>query len=171
MKNTFILCAILILSMTSCFEYVDGGEEFIPREPINYNDYQAINYSRSEIDQTVKLMPPQEMINSGKIYVFNDMLFVGEERKGFHVFDNSDQRNPQKIKFIQVLGSTDLSIRNDVLYVNQAADLIALRYDASQDSLQLMKRVPNSFPEYRSPYGYSGTHSQDSITVGWVKTN
>jgi len=42
---------------------------------------------RADLDKSVQLLPAQEIINSGKIYIINDLLFVIEKWKGFHFFD------------------------------------------------------------------------------------
>ena len=113
------------------------------------------------------MLPAQESVNSGKIYIVDNLLFVGEGRKGFHVFDNSDPANPIKIKFIQALGSSDLAIRNNVLYINQATDLIALEYNVNEDKLEFLKRIENTFPELRSPNGNRVNTHSDSVVVDW----
>ena len=132
-----------------------------------YGDYEPVFVSRDAIDTTIKLLSPKEIVNSGKIYVLNDLLFVGEGRKGFHIIDNSTPSNPQIIKFLQVLGATDVAIRNDVLYINQAVDLVTLRFHQQNESIEILKRNKNIFPEMSSPQGYSIYVPQDSIVVGW----
>lgn len=149
----------------SCLGYYEEPDE--PIAPAVQSKYIAIQYARAELDSSLQLLPPRNSEVSGKIYVFSDILLVGEKWKGFHVYDNSDPTDPQNIKFIQCLGATDVAIRGNVLYLNQGTDLIALEYNFGMDSLKLLKRVPNAFPEIRSPQGFNARKHQDSVTVGW----
>jgi hypothetical protein len=153
-----------------CFLCID--EEFDINDPAN-SDYKPVYMSRAELDSSIQLLPPQNIVNSGKIYVLGDLLFIGEKREGFHVIDNSDLTNPTRMKYIQVFGSSDIAVRNNVLYINQATDLIALEYDFTQNELKLTKRIQNTFPQLSSPDGFRiyNVH-QDSIIINWIpKTN
>lgn len=168
MKKLLLITICLSSLFSGCITFYDEGDEVTP---IRTNDYEPVEYARADLDSSIQLLPAQKIVNSGKIYVINDLLFVNEQREGFHVFDNSDPRNPSKIKFIQVLGSTDLAVRNDILYINQATDLIALQYYPTNDKLKLMKRIENAFPRLRSPQGYTNYSHKDSVTINWVGVN
>lgn len=166
-KYILLIAFGLSIVLPGCIGFTfDDGDPVQPSFP---REYAAIKYTRAELDSSIQLLPPQEMVNSGKIYVVDDFLFVAEQRKGFHVFDNSDKTRPLKVKFIQALGSTDLAIRNNILYINQATDLISLEYTYGSDSLKLLKRIKNTFPRLRSPHGYYASYHRDSITTHWRK--
>ena len=167
-RSYFILFFTCVIVQSCCFPCID--EDF--RNNIEYSAYEPIYWSRADLDSSIQLKPPQEIINSGKIYVIGDLLFVGEKREGFHVFDNSDLQNPKKIKFIQVYGSTDIAVRNNIFYINQATDLITIQYDFAEENLKLVKRIANTFPELRSPDGYI-VHDvpENSVVIDWKLKN
>lgn len=168
-KSFFIIFFASVIFQSCCYECFD--EDDIINE-YEYSAYEPVYWSRANLDSSIQLKPAQDIFNSGKIYVIGDLLFVGEKRQGFHVFDNSDVQNPMKIKFIQVYGSTDIAVRNNILYVNQATDLITLQYDFVEENLQLVKRIENTFPELRSPDGYIeyDVH-EDSVVIDWKLKN
>lgn len=160
-KFHIILFAFLLSFQSCCF--------FCSKEEVEYGSrYEPIYMSRTELDNSLQLKPAREIINSGKIYVVNNLLFVGEKHEGFHVFDNANPRNPIKVKFIQLFGTTDLAIRDNVVYANQSTDLVALEFDLDNESLKLTKRIKNTFPELRSPDGYVATgRVEDNVVIGW----
>ena len=69
-------------------------------------------------------------------------------------------------------GATDLAIRNNVAYLNQATDLVALTFNFSNNSVEVTKRVANAFPELISPDGwYAYDVPENSVVVGWKLKN
>jgi hypothetical protein len=168
-KSCFILFFACVIFQSCCNECYDEDDIGNGAE---YSAYEPIYWSRADFDSSIQLKPAQDIINSGKIYVIGDLLFVGEKREGFHVFDNSNVQNPMKIKFIQVHGSTDMAVRNNILYINQATDLITLQYDFVEENLKLVKRIENTFPELRSPDGYLVYDvPEDSVVIDWKLKN
>ena len=94
---------------------------------------------------------------------------MNEVNKGFHIIDNSDPTNPNNIGFIKVLGSSDLSIKSNVFYANNATDLIAFKINENNQSIIINKRLNNVFPQIRSPEGFSYYGLQnDEIIIDWV---
>lgn len=160
----FLLCLWALATFQSCCFYGDCDEP----DDIDYSQYEPVYLTRAELNNSIVLEQPQTIVNSGKIYIKDSLLFVSEKRKGFHVFDNSNPANPIKIKFLKVPGSTDLAVRNSVLYINQATDLITARFDFNQNELSVTKRVENTFPILYSPDGwYPFDASENSIVVDW----
>lgn len=64
--------------------------------------------------------------NPGKIYVYGKYLLVNEQKKGIHVFDNSHPKTPVNLGFIQMLGNTDMAIKDGTLYADHLGNLVAL---------------------------------------------
>lgn len=56
----------------------------------------------------------------------DDFLIINGPNKGFHIYDNTNPENSKKLKFLEVLGSTDVSIKGNSIYTNNAIDLITL---------------------------------------------
>ena len=125
--------------------------------------------ARSQFETTTTIESPRAIENSGKIYVKDNFLFVNEVNQGFHVFNNEDPANPQNIAFLKVLGSSDIAIKDDMLYINNATDLLAISPNLSQNSMEITKRVENVFPQLWSPDGFEFYGLQPGeIIVDWT---
>ncbi len=172
MKKTtqlLLLCGLVFLQ--SCCFYDDCGDEGPIVEPQSYS-YDPVYMTRAQLEESIVLQEPKPIINSGKIYVINDLLFVNEKNEGFHVFFNGDPENPQPLNFISTPGGSDLSIKNGVYYVNQAVDLIAITFAARNSELQVSKRIRNVFPVMTSPEGQIAAEaSEENIVVNWIPKN
>lgn len=138
-------------------------------EPFSMSAYNPVIVKRQILETSTLLEDPKAIINSGKIYVKDSFLFINEKNQGFHIFNNSNPENPENIAFLKVMGSTDLAIKNDVIYVNNATDLIAIQTHLGSNSIEITKRIPNTFPQMFSPEGFQYTNLQeDDIIVDWT---
>ncbi len=140
----------------------DGGGD-----PERYSSYKAVTLSRTDFENSTALINSQPVEKSGKIYVKDNYLIVNEPNKGFHIYDNTNPENPIKIKFLKVLGSTNLSIKGNTIYTNNAIDLITIAIKEDFNSINVTKRVRDVFPELTSPDGYYNNSSSD-IVVDWT---
>lgn len=166
-----ILYFVVLTAFQNCCFYGDCSDD---NDEVfyDYSQYEPIYLTRGDLDNSIALLEPQVIANSGKIYVKDNLLFVAEKRKGFHVFDNTNPANPIKIRFLAVPGSTDLAVRNNILYLNQATDLVTARFNLEQNSLAVTKRVENTFPILYSPDGYYPFDApESSIVVDWKLKN
>lgn len=138
--------------------------------------YIPVLMDRTEMERAIKFEPPRPMSDPGKIYYKDPYLFIVEKYKGVHVIDNSNAANPEKIGFIHIDGVRDIAIKNNVMYADNAVDLIAVEINDSYTSVSVSKRLKNYFPEMVSPdnMGFSSYFYKDrpanSVVVAW-KTN
>ncbi len=167
-ETTFMhLLFIAVLFQNCCPILIDCDND--DNIIIEQSAYRPILLDRTSFENSVLLKDPVSIAKSGKIYVKGDLLFINEIHKGFHIYDNSDPKTPKAIQFLEVPGSTDLAIREDIIYINQATDLIAVQYDEMTNQINLTKRVVKVFPELRSPDGfYASNIPQNSIVVDWT---
>ena len=156
-KLALILFSCLLLG--SCWQGNDEPEEF-------ESMYTPITVTRAELNK-ISLQAPKSTVKNEKIYLKDQYIFVNDRRDGFHIIDNSDPTNPKKMKYLRALGSTDVAIRNDILYINQARDLVAIKINTSNNSIQLLKRIENVFPALRSPDGFEAPADNDKIVIDW----
>nr|WP_321224664.1 hypothetical protein [uncultured Psychroserpens sp.] len=162
--------AILLLCCSLTFQscWLTNTEDDIPPQIQDY--YEPVIMERSIFHTTTTLQTTAEVIvNSGKIYVKDNYIFINERNKGFHIIDNTNPENPQNIAFLNVLGSSDLTIKGNAIYVNNATDLLALSLDIQNGTMEITKRVPNAFPQITSPFGnvYYGSN-EDEVVVDWI---
>ncbi|WP_316796586.1 hypothetical protein [Pedobacter agri] len=86
---------------------------------------------------------------TGKIYIYNDYLFINEPGEGIHIYNNVNPGSPVSIAFVQVPGNVDLAIHNNILYADSFIDLLA--FDISNiGSIKQVERVNDVFKQVYS---------------------
>ena len=165
MKRLYLLLVCVVLQ--SCF-YTNDDDDIQIVDPF-FGNYEPVIMNRTDFEASTSYDPNERIIeNSGKIYVKDNYIFINEVNQGFHIIDNSNPSQPNNIGFITVLGSTDLSIKEDVYYVNNATDLIAFKINTNSQGISISKRLENVFPQIWSPEG--AVHyglEENQIIVDW----
>ena len=114
-----------------------------------YTEVFTANYpvymSWEELRASVKMTESRELVNPGKIYFKDGYIFINEELKGIHVFDNQDPANPQNIGFVEVPGNVDIAIKDNILYADSYVDLVAIDISDVNNPVEV-KRVKDIFP-------------------------
>ncbi|NME69209.1 hypothetical protein [Flammeovirga aprica] len=156
----YLLIGLIAFTLKSCIRI--GDDEI-------RGDYEPVIMSRANFENEVGITSSQPLENPGKIYVYGKFLFVNEKNKGFHIYDNRYPSSPQKVKFLKAFGATDIAIKGQYFYVNQATDLLTFYYDENQNAYTLTKRVRNVFPQKRSPQGRHPNVTEDEVVVDWIE--
>jgi len=117
--------------------------------------YEPILMTRDALESAVQLRESREIEQPGKIWVYDNYIFVIEQYKGIHVIDNTDTSNPVNLAFIQVDGCTDVAVNQGIIYANNAVDLIGIRTDIDQESIAVLSRNRDVLPEINPPDGRS----------------
>jgi len=157
--------------------FVATGILLSSSEPVFYGDYTPVYMDRSEMEAAVKMEAAQPLRATGKIYIYGQYILVNEKFKGIHVIDNSNPEAPQNIAFLHIDGCIDMAMKNNVLYADNAIDLIALKTSDNFSSVQVTERIKNIFPETESPDRYWSMYSvnrfrpKNGILVAWKKKN
>jgi hypothetical protein len=113
--------------------------------------------------------------NPGKIYIYQNYIFLNEFDEGIHIFDNTNPSSPKNIAFIPIPGSEELAVRNNVLFADSYSDLVS--FDISDPkAVTAIKFTENAFPYRNVFYSFNaigGTRpsTPDSIkvTVSWIR--
>lgn len=162
MKNLKLLLYSVPLAATlmlqSCIYRVDDS-------PSRYSPYEPVYMSRQQLESSIKMSAPKSMTKAGKIYVKDSYIFITDENKGFHIYDNSNPNAPQLTGFLEVPGATDMAIKNNTIYINQAVDLVAVTIN--NGTVTVHKRIVNTFPQKISPDGWGHSAGQNEIIVDW----
>lgn len=95
----------------------------------------SIEFSESEI-----------LERPGKIYLYDDYIFINEKEKGVHIYDLSQPENPVCAGFLSIPGNVDVAMRNGILYADSRTDLLVIDVRLTEQP-KLVKRVKNLFPE------------------------
>lgn len=156
------LFPILFLFVSCCYTGNCDDE-------LNVNSYSPVIITRAALEASVIAEPQQNIFQSGKIYIKENLMFITDVNKGFHVYDYSNPENPVKTAFIKVPGATDLAIRNDIIYINQAVDLVTIKYNASTNSINSLHRNRNVFPSKVAPNGQMAYTNNDDVVINWTR--
>lgn len=102
---------------------------FISCEDTTYREYEGnspVYLSYSDLRTAVSVQQNVGLENPGKIYYKDNFIFIVEELKGIHVYDNTDPSSPVKKGFVRLPGVIDISISGNILYADSFVDLVML---------------------------------------------
>ncbi len=86
---------------------------------------------------------------TGKIYIYNNYLFINEPNEGIHIYNNANPSAPVNVGFLQIPGNVDLAVHNNILYADNFIDLLA--FDISNmNNIKQVKRVTDVFNQLYS---------------------
>ena len=160
MKKLIVLCLVLsVFGFNSCLkDDCTSRQTFVRFDPI----LKTVEAIRNEYN----VGPARELKSPGKIYVYNKYLFVNEVNEGIHIYDNTNPKNPINLSFITIAGNRDMAVKSNVLYADNAVDLLAI--DLTEVSApKLLKRLTSVF---NKSYGW-GIAANQTILVGYSKSN
>ncbi len=138
--------------------------------------YEPILMSREDMEAAVQLRESRDIEKPGKIWVYNQFIFVIEKYKGVHVLDNSNPSNPQNVGFIQIDGCTDVAVKNGLIYANNAVDLIGIKPSSDYQSIEVVSRNREVLPELASPESWGDSEFRklrpdNTVIVRWEPYN
>jgi len=136
--------------------------------PMPQSQYTPVYMSREGLDTSVFYAAGGEraLQNPGKIYYKSPYIYVNERYKGVHVINNGNPQEPVKEGFIVAPGCIDMAIKGDILYVDNAVDLVA--FDLINK--EVTERIRAVLPEPYTPENtYIYQRPDDMILVGWEK--
>jgi len=163
MKNC-IIALLVVLGLVSCNKKEEG----------DFADYLVatpLTMSLADFKNSVDVVAPRPINESGKIYAYENYIFVNDKYKGVHVIDNSDPNSPQKISFIKIAGNVDISIKGNFLYADSLTDLMVL--DISEiNAIKIVNRLEDVLRDNivwpnADIYEYDGIDYENEILVGW----
>ncbi len=138
-KITLLLCVTFMLLLTSCDRLnTNNANQIYPQV------WVPVYVSTAEVTN-IGIIAPIPTQTAGKIYLYNNYIIQNEQYKGFHIIDNSNPANPQKVAFLNVPFSTEISIKNNHIYTNSISDLVVINISNIMAPV-VTKRVPNAFP-------------------------
>lgn len=143
-----ILTLMTVVFFQSCLEDACENE-------LTYTYYEPVYLQTTDIRIDIVATSPQEMEEPGKMYFYNNFVFVNEREEGIHIINNQDPTNPVAVSFIPIPGNVDMAVKGNVLYVDSYMDLLAIDI-TNPTSPNLLKRVEDVFSwySYQQEYGY-----------------
>lgn len=174
MKKTYFL--VFLLMFTTFFSCDDDGpyDDYLVARPIVTD---AITFKA----EAIEVSEPIPVVTSGKVYAYQNFIFVNDVGLGFHVIDNQNPSEPISIAFIKLEGNNDISIKDNKLYADSYGDLVV--FDISDiNDIKLTSRIVNAiynnnmwltdleFPQ-ADIYDYNSVNYDTDVIIGWeVKT-
>jgi len=136
-KLVFALSVLGFISFYSCSNDITSSEVSYTKATAIYEDLTTLRALPLE-------GPVREIDNPGKVYLSENLILIGEENVGIHVFDNSDPENPKAVSFIQIPQNKEFYVDGNSLYAESAYDM--LKIDISTiGSPKLVSRVEHAF--------------------------
>jgi hypothetical protein len=144
-------------------------------EPRIETHYEPILIKKSDLRASIHMQPVKEFTNTGKIYLYESNIYIVDLYTGIHVIDNSNPQAPVKNGFIYIPGVVDMAIRNNILYADNAIDLVAINLE-NYPQISVIDRIEDVFPEHTPPdltwipRNYTPYHRPvNTVITGWVK--
>jgi hypothetical protein len=135
-----------------------------------YKGYAPVYMSYNDLRSAVKPEQNVALQNPGKIYFKDNYLFIIEELKGFHVFDNSDPASPVKKNFIKVPGIIDMTISGNIMYADSYVDIVILdlqNIDNITEVGRMKDIIPYTIPKYNNDYPVGSIDQDKGVVTGW----
>lgn len=133
---------------------------------VNLPIYKSVEEIRSEI----KFEDKASIENPGRIVFYNNFIFINEVNKGVHIIDNSNPASPMVDAFLNVPGNRDIAVKDNVLYLDCYADLMAIDL-VNFKSLADISFVSNVFeyplPEYNAALPIYNVDYSQGVVVGF----
>ncbi len=133
---------LFLLSLTTLFFISCDNNDESDGEYANYVVARPLVISKAEFATSVDIIAPRPIHESGKVYTYQDYIFINDKYQGIHVIDNSNPEQPVKIAFITIPGNVDISVKDDYLYADSLMDLVVI--DISDiNNISLVNRLEN----------------------------
>ena len=169
MKLKYFFVSLVFIGALSCDKNDDADYEFVQVATPQL-------MSKTAFRSSVEVIAPKTIEEPGKIYVYQDYIFVSDVHSGIHIIDNSDPKSPKAIKFIQIPGNEDISVKDNFLYADSATDLVI--FDISDiNNISIIEQLEDVFNVYNydipveaEAVDYGKFDFDDDIIVGWTLT-
>ena len=161
-----VASSVLFIAATGpCFFCVD--DLYSPNAKPVYLSY-------TELRNAVAVEASRELEDIGRIYLYEDYIFLNKKNQGIHILDNTDPANPKNVLFINVPGNTELTIRDNYLYADSYVDLVTLNLN-DPDNIYEESRQIDIFPwdEYQNVpddvyFSYNDIDSDRGVVISYV---
>lgn len=129
--------------------------------------------SKEVFRNSVEIQSPKQVDLVGKIYAYNNYIFVNNQYKGIQIIDNTNPSSPNAIAYIKIPGNIDISIKDDYLFADSSTDLVV--FDISDiNNIVIAGRLKDVFsiydyqiPEEAEYADFGNFNYNNDIVVGW----
>ncbi|MCI5057367.1 MAG: hypothetical protein MRY83_14730 [Flavobacteriales bacterium] len=147
---------------TGCKDKHIESRTFMANVPV-YRSYE-------DVRKDIKMEDAKDVINPGKIYVYNNYVLINEQHKGIHIVNNSNPSNPQNVAFISLPGNMDVEVKGNHMYADSYTDLVVLDISDLFNPSEV-NRIEDVFqyrvPEYDLKYPLAKIDQSQGVIVDW----
>lgn len=130
--TSLIACAIVAFS--SC-KKVSQTKVYTANKPV-YLSYEDLRSS-------IKNENDRDLVNPGKIFLYNQYILINDFEAGIHVYNNSNPSSPEHIAFINIPGNVDIAVKDDVLYADSYVDVVSIDF-SNPKNVRVIDREENA---------------------------
>jgi hypothetical protein len=140
-----------------------------------YKGYAPVYMTYSDLRAAVEIQQNVDLKNPGKIYYKDNYIFIVEELKGIHVYDNTNPASPVKKAFLNLPGVVDISISGYILYADSFVDLVMIDVQ-NVDNIHEVARIKDILPytvvsPENDDYPMASVDEEKGVVIDWeVKT-
>jgi len=139
-------------------------------------NYLPVLLSRDDLQKSIEIQSARDFNQPEKVYLYGQTVFIVEKFEGIHVIDNSNPEDPKKTGFIHIPGCTDVAVKDEVLFSDNAVDLVSIDI-GNFPEIKELDRFRDVFPEHTPPdLDYipskfsSRLRPQNTVITKWEKT-
>lgn len=121
-----------------------------------YIAYQPVFRLLEEMRLPATYEAARSLESPGKIFYYKGYLLINEMNKGIHVIDNTNPQSPVNIGFINLPGTLDMAVHNDILYADNYLDLVGIDISNPTAPVEVTRvnDVFQSFYSFNDQLGY-----------------
>jgi len=145
-SNVYSISGLPLAGLFGIFSIIassDGGYTYV--DPVPYVRDEPVYMTYEELRAPLKIETNRELVKSGKIYIYKNLLIVSEPNKGIHIYDNTNPTTPVHKAFINLPGNLDIAVRAGYLYADSFIDLVVIDINDLNNIIQT-KRIESVFP-------------------------
>lgn len=161
---------LLLLAVSMVF--VSCGTDESDDKYADFLVARPIKVSKAEFIKGGEVVSPLPIDESGKIYAYENLIFINDKYKGIHIINNSNPSSPFKIGFIKIAGNVDISVKDGILYADSLQDLLV--FDITNlDNITVVNRLENvlrdniAWPSEADIFEWEDIDHENEIQVGW----
>lgn len=147
-KISIFILAVVAITLSACDNILSTRTQnqttWESPSEVQFTKAVAIYGDLNEIRSTELKAEPRYLVNAGKVFASGDLLFIGEQGEGIHVFDNSDPKLPNNLYFINIPYINEFYVKDDRIYAVSLYDLIKINM-SNKDEPVVERRLTNTF--------------------------
>jgi hypothetical protein len=127
--------------------------------------YSPVYTSAEAYEESITLLQGIDLLYPKKILEKDELQMISDLNRGVHFYDKRDPANPEYLGFLYAPGALDMSIKNDILYVNSYSNLLAISIEEINDP-KLEKVVQHAFPPVYK-YAKPMISEEGGVAIAW----